>query len=319
MPSLRGVTGLVLRLAVTLGLLGVLLFVVADPRELARNLIGVSPTAMLLAVALAALDRLVMAYKWRMLLHVRGLPVRLWTAVRSYFASSLVGLVLPVTVGADALRVVTLRQFGMLDVTASIVIERIIGAIAMVSVAVVSSLLLVATVAGVPLQELTMWLAAALVAVTVLFIASLLAADRWAARHAAAPSNLTKITEAYARYRDHPVVLCVFYLLSVGESLIAAVIAYVVAVGLGLSVPLYLLMATVPIALASARLPVSLGGFGVQEASFVYLAGLVGIPATDALTIMLLLNIAMMIALLPSVFDTSMLSLRHRSANDRVL
>ncbi len=319
MPSLRGVTGLLLRLAVTFGLLGVLLFVVADVRELWRNIIGISPVAMLLAVVLAAVDRLVMAYKWRMLLRVRGLPVDMWTAVRSYFASSLVGLVLPVTVGADALRVLTLRRFGMLDVTASIVIERILGAIAMVSVAAISCLLLAATVAGVPVQELTTWLVTALVAVTVLFIVSLLAADRWAARHATAPSTLTKITEAYARYRDRPLVLFVFYVLSVGESLIAAVITYVIAVGLGSSVPLYLLMATVPIALASARLPVSLGGFGVQEASFVYLAGLVGLPATEALTIMLLLNAAMLIALLPSAFDTSMLSLRHKATNDRVL
>ena len=317
MPS--GATGLALRFTVTFGLLALLLFVVADPRELVRNIITVSPAAMLVAVALAAIDRLVMAYKWRMLVRARGLPVDLWTAVRSYFASSLVGLVLPVTVGADALRVLTLRQFGMLDVTASIVIERIVGAIAMVSVAVVSCLLLAATVAGVPVQELTVWLVAALVGVTALFIGSLFAAKWWAARHRAAPSTLKKVTEAYGRYRDHPVVLTVFYALSVGESLIAAVIAYVVAVGLGLSVPLYLLLATVPIALASARLPVSLGGFGVQEASFVYLGGLVGVPATDALSVMLLLNAAMLIALLPSAFDTSMLSLRHRTTDDRML
>ena len=304
------------RLAVSVGLLVVLVVVVADPRELGRTIVTVSPTAMLLAVLLAAADRLVMAVKWRLLLRARGLPVSLWTAVRAYWASSLVGLVLPVTVGADALRVLILRRVGMLDVTASIIIERILGTIAMGSVALVSCVLLAATVAGVSVQRLTVGLTVALVLAVVFFVGSLLASAWWTARHTATSSWLRKATGAYSKYRQHPVVLSLFYVLSIVESLVVALIAFVVAMGLGLAVPLHLLIATVPIAFASARLPVSLGGFGVQEASFVYLAGLVGVPATEALSIMLLLDVAMLIALLPSVFDAPMLSLRNQAVGE---
>ena len=281
-----------------------------------RTIVTVSPTAMLLAVLLAAADRLVMAVKWRLLLRARGLPVSLWTAVRAYWASSLVGLVLPVTVGADALRVLILRRVGMLDVTASIVIERILGTIAMGSVALVSCVLLAATVAGVSVHRLTVGLAVALVLAVVFFVGSLLASALWTARPTATSSWLRKATGAYSKYRQHPVVLSLFYVLSIVESLVVALIAFVVAMGLGLAVPLHLLIATVPIAFASARLPVSLGGFGVQEASFVYLAGLVGVPATEALSIMLLLDVAMLIALLPSVFDAPMLSLRNQTVGE---
>ena len=304
--------GLALRLTVTIGLLVVLLVFVADPRELVARMLTLSPTALALAVVLAAADRFLMAYKWRLLLRARGLRCDLWTAVRSYFASSLVGLVLPVTVGADAIRVLTLRHVGILEVTASIVIERLLGAIAMVSVALASCLLLAATVAGVPVEELSAWLVVVLVGITLFFVGSLLAAAQWTSTGSVSTSTFRKVTEAYGRYREHPAVLASFYVLSVVESLIAAVITYVVALGIGLEIPLYVLIATVPIALASARLPVSLGGFGVQEASFVYLGGLVGIVATDALSVMLLLEFAMLIALLPSAFDTSMLSLRHQ-------
>ena len=69
-----------------------------------------------------------------------------------------------------------------------------------------------------------------------------------------------------------------------------------------------------PIALASARLPVSLGGFGVQEASFVFLAGRVGVSSTNALSIMLVSDIALLIAPLPSAFDSSMLMLRRQAS-----
>ena len=311
--------GLALRLTVTIGLLVVLLVFVADPRELVARMLTLSPAALALAVVLAAADRFLMAYKWRLLLRARGLRCDLSTAVRSYFASSLVGLVLPVTVGADAIRVLTLRHVGILEVTASIVIERLLGAIAMVSVALASCLLLAATVAGVPVEELSAWLVVVLVGITVFFVGSLLAAARWTSKGTVSTSTLRKATEAYGRYREHPAVLASFYVLSVVESLIAAIITYVVALGIGLEIPVYVLIATVPIALASARLPVSLGGFGVQEASFVYLGGLVGIAATDALSVMLLLEFAMLIALLPSAFDTSMLSLRHQTPESGVV
>ena len=304
------------RLAISIGVLSVLAFVIVDPRDLGRTLVTVNPAAMLLAVILAAADRFVMAYKWRLLLRARGLPISLWTAVRSYWVSSLVGLILPVTLGADAFRIFVLRRIGVPDVTASIVVERILGAIAMGSVALASSALLVATVAGVQIQRFTLILVVVLVLAILVFVGSLFASSRWTVRLPAVASWLRRPVEAYGKYHRHPVVLSVFYVLSVSESLIVALMAFVVALGLGLNTPLYLLIATVPLAFAVARLPISLGGFGVQEAAFVYLAGLVGFPATEALSIMLLVDVAVLLALLPSLFDTAMLSFRNQALDE---
>ncbi len=319
MASVRGVSGLALRLAVTIGLLGVLLFVVADPREIGTLLADAAPLPLIAAVALCALDRVTMAYKWWLLLRARRLSVSLWVTIRSYFASSLYGLMLPVTVGADAVRILALRHLGLLDVTASIVIERGLGVIAMGSVALLSCVLLATTVTTYAVQSLTTWLVVATTVTGGLFVVSLLAADRVATRWVNAPPKVRQAAEAYGTYRHAPGVLAVFYSLSVLESLLSAVIAYVVAIALGIPLPMYLLLATVPIALASARLPVSLGGFGVQEASFVFLAGLVEVPNTHAFAIFLVVDAAMLIALLPSVLDGSMLTLRHQAAETRVL
>ena len=319
MTKRGGLLPLAARLGVTVGLLAVLVFVVAEPRELLAVMGGARVMPLLAAVALSVVDRLVMAYKWSLLLAARDVKVGLWTAVRAYFASSLVGLILPVTVGADAMRIIALRRAGMLEVTASIVIERMLGVIAMASVALLSGLILASAVADIGVESLLVWLFAAVAIGTVVFVGSLLAAERWGARAAGSASRLQRAAEAYGRYRQHPGVLAVFYVLSVFESLLSAAIAYVAAIGLGIDVSPMILVATVPLAMASARLPISLGGFGVQEASFVYLAGLVGVGGTEALSIMLVSDIAMLVALAPAVFDTEMFGLRREAATSRVL
>jgi uncharacterized membrane protein YbhN (UPF0104 family) len=66
-----------------------------------------------------------------------------------------------------------------------------------------------------------------------------------------------------------------------------------------------------PLALMIARLPVSLGGFGVQEASFVYLAGLLGLGASDAVAVMLVMDAVLILTLLPAAFDVSILKRQH--------
>ena len=314
----RGTVGLLLRLAVTFGLLLVLVFVVADPGEVTRIVTGAAPSAVLAALALSALDRVTMAWKWWLLLRARRLRVSFGMAVRAYFASSLYGLLLPVTVGADAVRIVALRHVGIPGVTASIVIERGIGVIAMGSVALLSCVLLVAAGTQDTMRSLGVWLFLVVAVSGALFVLSLVAAER-AARWDRAPAIVQRAAEAYAMYRRHPGLLALFYGLSVIESLICAVIAWVAAAGLDVPLPFTTAVATVPLSLAVARLPISLGGFGVQEAAFVFFGGLMGVPRNEALAVFLLSDIAMLAALLPSVLDGRMLTLRRQVARDRTL
>ncbi len=314
----RGAFGLVLRLTISFGLLTFLVFRVADPQEVVRRISGAAPAAVLAAVGLSVLDRVTMACKWWLLLRARRLRVSLRLAVRSYFASSLYGLVLPVTVGADAVRIVALRHVGIPELTASIVVERGLGVVAMGSVALLSCLLLADAVANDAVRSLGLWLVVVVAISGVLFVVSLAAAGR-AATWKRTPAVARRAAEAYGVYRRHPGTLALFYGLSVFESLICAGIAWVAAAGLGIPLPLSIAVATVPVSLAVARLPISLGGFGVQEAAFVFFGGLVGIGESEALSIFLLNDVAMLAALLPALFDGRMLTLRRQAARDGVV
>ncbi len=104
-----------------------------------------------------------------------------------------------------------------------------------------------------------------------------------------------------------PRALTAFFALSIVESLVPALVAFVVARGLDLDAPLWLFVSAIPVALMVARLPVSLGGFGVQEASFVYLAGLLGMGRSDAVATMLVVDAVLVLTLLPAAFDVSIL------------
>jgi hypothetical protein len=204
--------------------------------------------------------------------------------------------------------VLAVRRLGVHDVTASVLVERTLGLIAMASVALGSSALLAASVAGLPLRPVVLVLLATVVGGSTLFIASLLVSDRWSRRGGV----LGQVLAAYAGYRHHVGTLATFYVLSVAESLLPILVNYVAARGLGLDLSIVVLAATVPVALTIARLPISIGGLGVQQLSFVYLAGLLGVAPTDALATMLVADAVLVIALLPSAFDGSMLSLGRR-------
>jgi uncharacterized membrane protein YbhN (UPF0104 family) len=299
------------RLALTFGLLAVLVFVVVDPGELLSAIRRMRLGPLLLAIGLAAVDRVLMAYKWRILLAAQGINIPLLTTIRAYFATTFVGLFLPITIGADLIRVLAVREYGLRDVTISIVLERTIGVMAMGSLALVSCWLLGASVSHAPIAPITAIVVAIVVIAGAGLAFSFWIVNRWG--RGVPESRLGRIARAYDSYRGKPGVLVWFFALSLIESLIPPVLNYVVALGLGLTLPFWFLLATVPLALTLARLPISLGGFGVQEASFVYFAGLLGVPKTDALATVLVAGGVLIVTLLPSAFDTRMLDLRRRA------
>jgi uncharacterized membrane protein YbhN (UPF0104 family) len=253
-----------------------------------------------------------MALKWRLLLTARGVPLGGWTAIRAYFATSFAGLFLPVTVGADAIRVVVVRRLGVYDVAASVIVERSLGAVAIAAVGLLSCGLIATTVTGVPVGAMATAVSAGALLMIVGFVVSLRLAGAWSSSRRDRPRGpLAKLAAAYAAYRQHPGTLVVFALLSVVECFLPVTIGFISARGLGLDWPFWLFVATIPLALTIARLPISLGGFGVQEVSFVYLARVLGYAPEAALAVMLVTDAVLVLTLLPAVLDGEMLGLRR--------
>ena len=102
------------------------------------------PVWALVALGVFTLDRVLMSYKWGLLLTIRGYSVTLTERLMVYCSSMMWGLALPSTVGADGIRIVLVRRFGVRvdDALATILVERGLGFVSALLMAVMSLLLL---------------------------------------------------------------------------------------------------------------------------------------------------------------------------------
>jgi uncharacterized membrane protein YbhN (UPF0104 family) len=299
----RGPRSLLLRVAVSVGLLALLVAFV-DWRRLGRLLAGADPAFLALVVLLATADRLLMAWKWWLLIRGRAAAVSLWAAVRAYYLASFAGYFLPMTVGADAIRVTTLAGGGRTaGLVASVVLERVVGALAQAVLATVSVGTLVALGLGARIGPAQRWILGGLVVLAFGAFPFSFPVARWAANRLGPGAGwrrwLGSLAQSYASYASSVGLVVLFFGLTLVEGGFPVAIHYTAGRALGLDPGWTLYIATVPLVFLVARLPVSLGGLGFLELSFVSLAGLLGLGWTDAFLIAGLSTVLYIVALAP--------------------
>lgn len=133
-----------LRIGLSIALVVLLFTYVVDAREVVRILQRFDARYLILAILVVTIDRVLMTFKWTLLLRAQGYRLPLWQGVTIYCTSMVWGLALPTTVGADAIRavMVTKRGFNGTDVVTSIVIERMVGFVLALALGLVSLLIL---------------------------------------------------------------------------------------------------------------------------------------------------------------------------------
>ena len=99
---------LLLRLGVSFGLVAFVLWR-AGLGDVVAILGRISLAGGAVLILLHTGDRLLMVYKWRRLLLARGVDVGFGEATRAYYVSSFASIFLPMTVGADVVRVTVMR------------------------------------------------------------------------------------------------------------------------------------------------------------------------------------------------------------------
>jgi len=292
------------RVALSIGLL-LLIFLFVDLGEMVTRLRAVDPWLFVALLALLTADRFLMAFKWLLLVRAQELRLTFPQALRAYYISSFAGLFLPMTVGADIIRAMAVRRAGSTPkILATIALERGLGAVSQILLAALSLSMIV--VLGLDLGVSNLQLAVIVVLLLVILLAGLPFSFWLAARVARAletrgslARKVAELADAYAESRHHRVVIGTFLLLTVIEGFFPIAWYWVAALALGLDLPFILFVATIPIVFMVARLPISLGGMGVLEGSFVILAGLLGIATDDAFSIVILCRLAEVLALLP--------------------
>lgn len=302
--------GTVLRVVFSIALIALLFVHFVDAHEFVRILRSFDPGYLLLTLAVITIDRILMTFKWLLLLKAQGHRLSLWQGVMIYCSSMVWGFALPATVAADAIRAVMVTKRGIdgTDVVTSIVIERVVGFVLALALGIVCLIVLhrvgildarfeSALYLGIAL------LAGAIVALILSLNEKILGAflDRLpkALRESKVLQILTRLAGAYQSLGNSRGAIARFAALTAVEQLLCVVVPWTVAKGLGIDVDLLVLLGVLPIATLISRLPISFDGLGVFEAIFVGLLVLAGIGAESALAMAISARLLQLLAFMP--------------------
>jgi uncharacterized protein (TIRG00374 family) len=308
-----------LRLIVTLLLCIALLVYVVDVRVVAQTLAHCDPMWALVAFAALTIDRVLMSYKWGLLLSIRGYSIGLARQLMVYCSAMMWGLALPSTVGADGIRVVLVRRFGVRvdDTLATILVERGIGFVSALLTALLGVLIL-RTQVELSATFDTLLLLGGLALVGAIAIVAFSFSQRaldWMLhllpRRFAAGKLGQLFTRLHGAYRSLAVDrsrLLWFGTLTLIEQLLMIACYGVTAVALGIDFNATFLFAAVPLAILISRLPISIDGIGVYEGIFIGIMTLGGVRPEDSLAISLAMRALQIFVWLPwwlmMAFDT---------------
>lgn len=259
-----------------------------------------------LMIALAFFDRFLMAYKWAMLLRARGAALSNAEAFRIYIASTFVGTFLPVGIGADVFKLTrtTLGGHRLDTVTASIIMERVLGLLAVIVLAIAALSALVLR-QETQFQQILMFMWLLLFVFLALLVLTLKInafgpLGRYVHRlqRYKIARHIRDVRSEYRELGQNKRLLLGFLLLSVFEHGVSSFIHFLGGHALDLGVgPLYF-FAIIPVSSLLRNMPISISAIGVQEGVYIMLFSLAGLSATQSLSFSFFMRIISLLMLL---------------------
>jgi uncharacterized protein (TIRG00374 family) len=263
------------------------------------------PLDALVALALVVAALTIGALRWRRLLTAAEVPLSLRSLARVYSVATFSGTFLPTAVGGDVTRALLVTRRGALltRVVMTIVVDRLGGLVGLLGSAWIAFSLQSTTVpAGA--QIFLAWVTGVVVVGSLLLAVAVHRGSRLL--RTLIPARLTSMAREtralirrYASDRETLAIVLV-------SSLVYQALISLQLVMLARAIDVHLPFATAAVTLALVTIvtliPISIGGFGVREGSYVVLLGGASIGPTDATLISLLSVATLFLASLPGAF-----------------
>jgi uncharacterized membrane protein YbhN (UPF0104 family) len=284
------------RAAVSLGLIGLVLSRV-DVDAAARRLssghwgwFALAAVALLSALAVGAL-------RWHLFLRAAGIARALPDTVRAYAIGAFTTSFLPTAFGGDAVRAWLVSGRGTRTrAFVTVVVDRA----SMLAAAVVFAWAVLAFDPEAAPRSLVVALLA--VSVILLGAAGAVALLVVVAGRRKLHSLVTEVASATRACLGDRRILWRTFLLGLAYEALAVLALWLVARSISLGVSFVVLAVTVPPVLVLTALPISVGGFGVREGSYVLFLHQAGVSTTGATMLSLLSTVLFALASLPGAF-----------------
>ncbi len=244
-------------------------------------------------------------FRWRMLMRPLMPVLSLSHLFGIYCIGLFFNLTFPTVVGGDVVKMYYAgrpsRKFA--QSFAATFLDRDAGMLAMMMIAVASTLIYPIRLPALPIL-LIIWgaFAAFILANIAIFMPSShrLLTDFLNALHLAKVARkIDTISNVFQVIGRHRAVLFNSLLISVLNQMLVISVTWVLAAGLRIEVPLYYFLIFVPVITLISMIPVSLNGMGLREYAFVTLFGAIGVPRESCVALGLLSSAITILSAIP--------------------
>jgi uncharacterized protein (TIRG00374 family) len=289
----RRVLAIGLRLTVSAGLI-TLLLVVANLGDLWEALKSASLVLLTGALALVFARVVISAYRWQILLTSKNISAPLGTLACFYLVGHFFNMFLPTVLGGDVVRGYELARWSRraVDSAASVVMERLLGFMALFAICWISLLFGYSALQGTNAVPIVAALSGAFVLLLVILLSRRSMARILSLAGVIRRWNVTdRLRQAYDRFHSFTArkdVLAKAFLMSVLFQLLGIVSTYLISEALGLAVPFAYFLIVMPVIWVIMMVPISVSGLGVREGAFVLFFTQSGVSTEEAILLSLL-------------------------------
>jgi glycosyltransferase 2 family protein len=268
-----------------------LIIINIDWHEVSKNLKSANYILLVVAFILNIVERAELTYKWNLLIWIRGIQI---SFVRLFFINSIGGfwgLFLPSSLGTDVVRGYYLaKNNSAKSITiSSIVVDRILGMFSLMLLGVISLFVAGALIPNTNIRFYALFL---FVIVTILFYLFQKEKTAFFIKELLKKIKYKKLTEAISKlhfsileYRKYPKTLILSFLITVLVQITRVLTYYMIALAFNISFPIIYFFLIIPIIMLVIMIPVSIGGLGVREGTFIASFALVGMSMNNAVII----------------------------------
>jgi glycosyltransferase 2 family protein len=244
---------------------------------------------LLLCLVLTVITVPMQAWRWQLLLRVRGIQESFMWLLRAYFVSYAVGQVLPTGVGGDASRIYeTTRRhpgFGS-PIAGSVLLERALGGAVTLALAAIGFVLAIGRYdIGAYLWVEALFVVLTTMAGVVLFSRRMRRVLRFSVpflRRARVERPIRAVYEGMHGYREHPGPLLVVAGVTAVAQFARIVAIWASAEAVGIQLPLRPYVVLGPLLFLVMLVPFTVNGLGVREAFFISFLGKLDVPHDPA-------------------------------------